>query len=327
MWRSLIVKCIKSVRPLPRDDMRHAIQWIVARKIPRRILNVAYAWLPKAAFHLNFDDIFRDYQGRFDDGTWTSSFDCKSIKMPLRKATAWLDWDLATSVLGQDFEIKQTYESFLRFQNPPQLVLDIGASYGTHSLPFLAHRLKVISFEPNPKCHAFFREVCALNHFSCDIEATAAADRDGETTLWFPETMEWMGTTLAHVKDTFEPDTKIFELKVPQITIDEYLQRHKLKADLIKIDTEGNELTVLTGCRRMLTELKPVIIFEAWPGPERRRLIAFFTEHQYAVCGLPAFVHPPPIPMTLTQFDNSEATNFMAVALTSLGSWPAIFAK
>ena len=49
----------------------------------------------------------------------------------------------------------------------------------------------------------------------------------------------------------------------PSVTLDEFAKRERLtRVDLIKIDTDGYELQVLRGARRMIAEHKPVIIFE-----------------------------------------------------------------
>ncbi|CAA9891487.1 conserved hypothetical protein [Candidatus Methylobacter favarea] len=77
--------------------------------------------------------------------------------MPLTSERFWLDWDTAVSITGHDIEIKQTYEALIGSSEPPELFIDIGANYGTHSLLFLVHQIKTITFEPNASCHDFFQ--------------------------------------------------------------------------------------------------------------------------------------------------------------------------
>jgi hypothetical protein len=136
-----------------------------------------------------------------------------------------------------------------------------------------------------------------------------------------------MGTTLIRVRDTFKPDWNVLSAKVQQTTLDHYLEQHRLKVDLIKIDTEGNELNILKGSRQALAKLRPVIIFEAWPGPERRDLMSFFDDNHYVVCSLPVHVDRPPIPLTPSAFDVCKTNNFMGISSRSLAAWPAVFAN
>ena len=56
--------------------------------------------------------------------SWRVEFCGKRIVLPLTRDRAWLDWDLAVSVLGHDLEVKQTcvlYQFILRevFCAPP----------------------------------------------------------------------------------------------------------------------------------------------------------------------------------------------------------------
>jgi hypothetical protein len=54
-------------------------------------------------------------------------------------------------------------------------------------------------------------------------------------------------------------------LKVPCGTLDEYVEEHRIhRVDLIKIDVEGAELSVLRGARKTLSRMKPSLIVEFW---------------------------------------------------------------
>ncbi len=150
------------------------VRWLAAREGPRGALNALYrsrSWDQKERIHARFAKIFRDYQGTFDPGVWQVEFAGRTVRVPLSKARAWLTWDLALSVAGHEPEIKQTYETILGFG--PRLVLDVGANYGTHSLLFLVHGIRTISFEPNPNCHASINELCTANGVTPVLEPVA----------------------------------------------------------------------------------------------------------------------------------------------------------
>jgi hypothetical protein len=65
------------------------------------------------------------------------------------------DWGLSLLVAGHDVEIKETYRYLLE-ERKPKLFFDIGANYGTHSLIFLTHGVRTISFEPNLGLRPYF---------------------------------------------------------------------------------------------------------------------------------------------------------------------------
>jgi hypothetical protein len=65
----------------------------------------------------------------------------------------WLDWFLALATLGDDSTVKKTYAAIVSSSRKPDLFLDVGANYGTHSLLFLAHGIRTWSFEPNARCY------------------------------------------------------------------------------------------------------------------------------------------------------------------------------
>ncbi len=235
----------------------------------------------------------------------------KRLVLPLTATKVWQEWDAAVAILGHDLEIKTTYASLLRSPRRPKLFFDVGANYGLHSLLWLAHGVPTVSFEPNPNCHGYLRRVCQLNHLACDIQALALSDREGETELWFPERETWMGTTDAGVRDSLARELPLLAMKVAQTTIDAFVSRHGCRPDLIKIDTEGNEARVLRGSRETLRSLRPLVIFESWPGA-RDAVMASFEEAGYRIAPLPV---RPGLPTGVLQgrsFYEHPGRNFIA---------------
>jgi Methyltransferase FkbM domain len=150
-------------------------------------------------------------------------------------------------------------------------------------------------------------------------------DRTGRAELWFPESEEWLGTTSTAVKDSFKSATITSRLEVRQVTLDSYIENYELKPHLIKIDTEGNELSVLRGCSKTLSSSRPLVIFEVWPGTRRGELSQFFAGQQYGICNLPIVESFAPATLSTEQFDSGGATNFIAIPQESLETWPPKF--
>ena len=66
------------------------------------------------------------------EGTWTAIFSGRRVILPLHGDFP-AAWSLALSFEGQEIEVHRYYERLLRL-SPPQLLFDIGAYYGLHSL-------------------------------------------------------------------------------------------------------------------------------------------------------------------------------------------------
>src|SRR5437667_2890756 len=125
---------------------RQSIRAIAASSWSRRVLNDVYLVLTpsqRALFYKSFAKLFRNNRTQGRDGTWKVAFASKNILMPLTSETFWLDWDTAVSIVGHDIEVKQTYESLIGLSSmKPDLFIDIGANYGTHSVLFLVHGIR-----------------------------------------------------------------------------------------------------------------------------------------------------------------------------------------
>jgi FkbM family methyltransferase len=190
-------------------------------------------------FHCQFAKIFRDEHQRLDPGLWFVNFAGRQIRLPLSPARSWLDWDTAVSIIGNDLEIKETYASFIHSSEPPELFVDVGANYGTHSLLFLIHGIDTITFEPNSSCHEYFRHVCELNGVEPRLEPVALGQSKGYVDLWYPEGETWSGSTRDRVRDRLTTEHQLLRQKVEQKTLDHYFDVFAQRRILVKIDMKG----------------------------------------------------------------------------------------
>ncbi len=295
----------------------HVVKIMASYTLSRALLNVLYTHLSSAqkkSFHARFAKIFRSKHRVPSEGTWRCTFLGKTILMPLTKSRFWLDWDTAVSIVGNDREVKGTYEALIASSERPTLFLDIGANYGTHSLLFLVQGIETISFEPNSSCHAYMRTVCMLNHVTPSIEPVALGDVSGSVELSYPESDTWLGTINPLVRQDLRKRWTLRTQNVMQKTLDHYRYRMKDHSVLIKIDTEGGELGVLRGARETLRFSKPLVIFESHKNPHERTLLSdFFAEYEYEIFNLPWSPHGSNTHMHLESFQASVATNFIAV--------------
>jgi FkbM family methyltransferase len=288
----------------------------VARAWSRKLLNAIYLKLnpdQRSRFHREAAKLFRTNAACEMTATWTVDFHGKPLLMPLTTGRLWLDWDSALSIVGHDIEVKRTYLDLISSPEAPDLFLDIGANYGTHSLLFLIHQIETLSFEPNSACHAVFRELCDINGMTPQLVAAAVGADEGNAELFYPARDTWEGSTNRQFINRLASRQKLFAERVRQTTVDRYLARMEDRNVLIKIDTEGSEAAVLRGASETLRRVQPKVIFECWPGEERGDIFEFLQAHDYEVHALPWSPMRKSLPLGYSRFVASSLNNFIAL--------------
>lgn len=117
-----------------------------------------------------------------------------------------------------------------------------------------------------------------------EFHTCALADSEGEATF-FINTRRSGYSSLSRPSDA--DGSHVTEIKVPLRTLDGLISSDEV--DVIKIDVEGAELSVLRGGERLVAENRPTIMFESGPlaGDEGRgakeSLWQWFAERRYAV--------------------------------------------
>jgi FkbM family methyltransferase len=265
-----------------------------------------------AMFHALFAKSFTDNEPEIEDTVWEVEFAGRRIKLPIRNGKLWLDWDNAVSITGHDPEIKRTYENILRSEYKPTVFFDVGANYGTHSLLFLTHGVQSVAFEPNPNCRLEFMNTCKLNDVIGDLVPVAVGERPDEAEFWFPLRETWLGSMVESTREAMVRDHKVHKINVRIITLDEFVASSEMRPDLIKIDTEGNEINVLRGARRTIAGCRPMIIFEANLLSDRSELWSEFEGLDYAIVELP-FDFVSHRRLDNSGFVGSDQVNFIAL--------------
>ena len=243
------------------------------------------------------------------EGDWIVDFAGRRITLPLQREFT-LSWCAAVGFHGYDPEIHAFYEQLMR-RTPPRVFFDVGASYGLHSLRFLVHGVRVVSFEPNAACHGWFRACCRRNGVEPEIHAVAIADKSGTAELAVPDEAAYEATIVSEVKQRWVGRRHVRTITVPQIALDDFVTEHGIRPDLLKVDTEGSERLVLTGARRVLESVRPLVVFESWPGsPDRDAIFALLESIDYRI----ERIALPPRPSAMSQMELRDAPgmNFLA---------------
>jgi FkbM family methyltransferase len=256
--------------------------------------------------------LFQDVSYSIQEGVWSVDFAGKTVRLPLRNSNLWLDWDLALAIGGHDAEVKMTYENFIR-SGSVKTFFDIGTNYGTHSLLFLSHHIDTISFEPIAALKKDFDNLCSLNQLKGNLQNMAVGEKSGTATLLIPLNETWDATISENGAEILKDRKEVEKVEVPVITIDEFVSKNNKIPELIKIDTEGNEIHVLRGGINTIKEHKPAIIFETNKFSERQTLWDFFKANNYIIQDLPYSPGQPVKTFTIDQFLKKGSTNYIAV--------------
>jgi FkbM family methyltransferase len=148
------------------------------------------------------------------------------------------------------------------------ILLDVGANHGAYAamLHRLAPSARVIAFEPHPLTFAHLRAVMADTP-AVGLVNKAVGAAAGALTLYDFKTND--GSTQASLSEAALAlyTSEIVQYSVECTTIDAFMAEAGIEfIDLLKIDTEGHDLSVLQGARHALQARKIGLIqFEFIP--------------------------------------------------------------
>jgi FkbM family methyltransferase len=243
---------------------------------------------------------------------WRVPFQGGEVSFPLRPGSIETDWANAIAALGHDPEVKDTYLALMSSPERPDLFLDVGGNFGTHSLLFLKAGIATVTFEPNPECHSYFETLAALNEVSPRLEKVAIGDSSGEIELVFPGGATWLGSADPEVQARLGADVR--RIKAPLVTLNSYMPEFApYQRILMKVDVEGLEEKVFLGADRLFAEKELKVVFESNELSRRPAMYRLLADRGYRVQTLPWRANEPRPGLSEAEFRTSKATNFMAL--------------
>lgn len=142
--------------------------------------------------------------------------------------------------------------------------LDVGANIGNHTLLFSRLFSKVLAFEPSPVAGRLLEASVLLNDLdNVEVLPVALSNRRGTATFYGNR-----GTNLGrsglsdHLADS-ESRRFIVNLAIGDEVVPPLLDGRRV--ELVKIDVEGHEHSVLAGLHDVLREHDPIVLFEHHP--------------------------------------------------------------
>ena len=146
-------------------------------------------------------------------------------------------------------------------------VVDVGANAGVFTL-IAARRVgatgKVFAFEPSPRDRARLLANVAANALrNVSVQPAALGRAPGKAVLQVSSAEHPGHNTIGGFAYSAEAGSGSVEVDVT--SLDDFVRdRHLERLDLLKIDVEGSETTVLQGAEQTLRRFRPAIITEAY---------------------------------------------------------------
>jgi FkbM family methyltransferase len=134
--------------------------------------------------------------------------------------------------------------------------VDIGANIGEFLLDYSDHKnvLKLTAFEPQPEQNKVLQQSILLNNF---IKTTVVAKPVAEATKEILFNFNSKNSTASGITNDAGIGTKLLST-----SIDEYFIDNSSEKFVFLIDTEGAELDIMRGGRKLIQTTQPMIIFE-----------------------------------------------------------------
>ena len=146
------------------------------------------------------------------------------------------------------------------------ICIDVGANIGLYALALsaLAPSGRVCAFEPSPRAFEYLRTNVEANKAG-NVEIYPQALGAGEETIPFHDFSFFTAGSFSVNDQTFLTSEMLGStyIDAPCRTLDDFCDERCLdRLDLMKIDVEGAEISVLEGSTRTLEALQPLVVLE-----------------------------------------------------------------
>ncbi len=154
-----------------------------------------------------------------------------------------------------DPDMRLEMECFIQLSKGKKCLLDIGSLFGIFSLTFTAinENGKAFAIEPSPKCYKTLGHNSKLNSDKpIYLSNIALGSEKGILDMHY----EWVHLIANH------ENLETPRLQVEMTTLDHFVESSKIRPDIIKIDVDGYEGSVIAGAKNFLNNHDPLIFLE-----------------------------------------------------------------
>ncbi len=163
------------------------------------------------------------------------------------------------------------FKKLIDISKNKKVVFDIGAHIGLCTLPISHIVSNVFSFEASPTNIKYLNKHLEINNITNVNVIPNLVGKDNLNNVDFYNVDGGSGIpSIANLK--VKKKKIIFtNIKVDQISLDDFVYKKSIIPDVLKIDVEGAEFNVLDGATRILKQYRPKIIISLHP--EHLRLL------------------------------------------------------
>lgn len=202
-------------------------------------------------------------------------------------------------VIGR-YEVEK-HKALNAYLKPGGTFVDVGVNKGDFSLRaarIVGDAGKVMAFEPAPDNCEWIRRSIGLNDYSnITLHEMALSDADGTATLFISNTSGWH--SLAEERKA----ASAAEIEVPTRKLDTVLaDSGNGSVDVMKIDVEGAEMSVLRGAEAVLSsndDMTLLIDIHPQVGVDPQEVCAFLEDRGFSI-----FEERSPFDKPVTNYDN-----------------------
>lgn len=157
---------------------------------------------------------------------------------------------------------KSLQEVMVREIHPGDLVVDVGAHFGMHTLLaacLVGEKGKVVAFDPTPATVRMLRRNLGLNGLNgrvTVVESAVSNSPADHIEFFIPREGPMVEASLRPMVEGMN------RTMVANVRLDDFRKTFDRKVSFIKIDVEGAELEVLRGAKDILREDRPVLAIE-----------------------------------------------------------------
>lgn len=192
--------------------------------------------------------------------------------------------------------------------------VDVGANYGFYSL-LAAHwnpRLQVVAFEPVPQIFERLQHNIGLNQLQARVKAygLALSDASGVARLYVPQSQSLdLEATATLAQGSWQQRKNSPAIEVEVLAFDDFEREHPMRLDLVKIDVEDHEASVLRGMQNVICRDRPFLVCEILPRAHRNeKTIEIIDSLDYT----PYWITPMGyIRVSRLDFNRSECEDFL----------------